>query len=76
LSIEVRSFLLKLRATGVLDAFAFELVVDRLFALEITDIDSEHVRWVTLMVLCNRSEYSEVVDWAESIMSGNSINFH
>ncbi len=76
LSVDVRSFLFGLRDSGVLDAYSFELVVDRLLALEIPEVEVEHARWVTLMVLCNRSEYSEVIDWAESVMSGNSLKFH
>lgn len=74
--IDARAFILNLELVGVLDAPSREFVIDRLLALQVQDIDADHVRWVVLMVLCNHAKYNEVIDWAESMMSGEQLLLH
>lgn len=46
-----RGYIMYLEQIGILSAPQRELLVDRLLALETTDIDVEQIKWVVLMVL-------------------------
>ena len=46
-----RGYIIYLEQTGILSPPQRELLVDRLLALESTDIDVEQIKWVVLMVL-------------------------
>ncbi len=46
-----RGYITYLEQTGILSPPQRELLVDRLLALESTDIDVEQIKWVVLMVL-------------------------
>ena len=46
-----RGYILYLEQIGILNSEQRELVIDRLLALEASDIDVEQVKWVVLMVL-------------------------
>lgn len=50
-----RGFLLQLESTGVLDATARELVLERVLALDTDELSLEQLKWVTWMVLFHRS---------------------
>ena len=65
---QARGLLLKLEHSGILDPEARELVIDRIMALETAEIDTEHLKWVIMMVLCNRPGHEEVVAWAEELI--------
>jgi Smg protein len=54
LSAECRGMLLTLEAADILQPEQRELVIDRLLALDVEDLTSEQVRWVTLMVLSSQ----------------------
>jgi Smg protein len=54
LSAECRGMLLTLESTDILQPAQRELVIDRLLALDVEDLNSEQVRWVTLMVLSSQ----------------------
>ncbi len=47
----VRGYLMHLENIGILSASQRELVIDRLLALDVDDVDIEQVKWVVLMVL-------------------------
>ncbi len=47
----VRGYLVHLENIGILSSSQREVVIDRLLALEVDDIDIEQVKWVVLMVL-------------------------
>lgn len=69
LSVEVRGLLLSLEQCGVLTAASREMVIDRLMALEVDDIDLHHVKWVILMVLTNCTDsHPAVADWTEALI--------
>ncbi len=74
--IEAQSLLLRLERSGVLDASSRELVIDRIMALGITDIDVEHIKWVVMMVLCNQTEYPEIIEWAEGLVTEAQLLIH
>jgi Smg protein len=46
-----RGYLLHLEQIGILTPTQRELVIDRLLALDATDIDVEQVKWVVMMLL-------------------------
>jgi Smg protein len=51
LETECRGYILYLENIGIISAAQRELVIDRLLALDVQQIDVEHVKWVVLMVL-------------------------
>lgn len=69
LNIEARGLLLSLEQCGVLAPASREMVIDRLMALEVDDIDLHHVKWVILMVLTNCTDsHPAVADWTEALI--------
>ena len=69
LSLEAQSLLSRLVGVGVLDQYSREMVIDRVMALDLVDVNLDHVRWVVLMVLSNQPEFYEIAEWAEVIIS-------
>ena len=67
---EGQSLLMRLEQAGVLDVRSREMVIDRLMALDIQDIDVENIKWVVMMVLSNQPGFSEIADWAEGLVIG------
>ena len=51
LDVASRGFITYLEQIGILSPTQREILVDRLLALETTDIDVEQIKWVVLMVL-------------------------
>ena len=74
--LEARSLLMRLERSGVLDSNSREIVIDRILALELTDIDVEHVKWVVMMVLCNQTDYPEAIEWAEGVVTETYLPVH
>jgi Smg protein len=54
LSADCRGMLLTLEAADILQPAQRELVIDRLLALDVEDLNPEQVRWVVLMVLSSQ----------------------
>lgn len=65
---EIRGFLLTLEQSEVLDAPTREVVIDRVMALEAEEIDMNHVKWVTMMVLCNQPGHGDAYIWMEDVV--------
>ncbi len=53
-----------LRHRGILDSITFELVVDKLVALEYVGLGLSSVKWVTMLVLFNQPEIEQNCDMA------------
>ena len=51
-----RGYLIYLEHIGILSPLQREIVIDRLMALGVAEIDVEQVKWVTLMVLFSQAE--------------------
>ncbi|MBL1277168.1 MAG: DUF494 domain-containing protein [Ectothiorhodospiraceae bacterium] len=68
LDVECRGFLIFLEQMGVLNSASRELVIDRIMALESTDIDLDQVKWVVLMVLFNQPGLEEAFTWMENMV--------
>jgi Smg protein len=56
LGIEGQGFLLYLEQMGILDPITREIVIDRVMALDVYDIDLGRIKWVVLMVLFNQPD--------------------
>lgn len=54
LNVECRGFLLYLEQLGILDVITREIVIDRLMALEDTNLDLGRTKWVVLIALFNQ----------------------
>lgn len=74
--LEARSLLMRLERSGVLDVNSREIVIDRILALNLADIDVEHVKWVVMMVLCNQTDYPEAIEWAEGVVTETYLPVH
>ena len=51
-----RDYLLSLMNAGILTSNSFELVIDRLLALDSGDIDLSQLEWIVLIVLSNQAD--------------------
>jgi Smg protein len=77
LDAECRGFLMFLEATGILDAAQRELVLERVLALELADVDLEELKWVVLMVLFNQPGQEAACAWMENHLfelSGETVH--
>lgn len=68
LNTDSRGFILYLEQAGILDASTRELVIDRIMALEIEEVDLHQLKWVVLMVLLNQPGREESFSWMESLV--------
>lgn len=75
LDLECRGFLLYLEHTGVLNPVSRELVLDRVMALDTTDIDVDHLKWVILMVLFNQADQEISFDWIENVVFDSAAEY-
>jgi len=41
------------------------MVIDRIMALDVEDLDEEHIKWVVLMVLSSQGDQDGIFEWAE-----------
>lgn len=73
LSPETRGFLLSLEQSGVLDAPTREVIIDRVMALDVEEIEMTHVKWVTMMVLSNQPQHGDAYTWMEDVVL-NGVN--
>lgn len=73
LGFEGQSLLARLVSAGLLDQLTRETVVDRVMALDSSDVTVEHIKWVVLMVLSNQPDFAEIAEWAEVIVGEDSV---
>ena len=69
LNIEAQSLLTRLVNVGVLDQFSREMVIDRVMALDSSEVTLDHIKWVVLMVISNQPGFDEIAEWAEVVVS-------
>jgi Smg protein len=77
LDAQCRGFLMFLEANGILDAAQRELVLERVLALELADVDLEELKWVVLMVLFNQPGQEAACAWMENHLfefSGETVH--
>lgn len=65
-----QSLLTRLVSVGLLDQFSREMVIDRVMALDSSDVNIDHIKWVVLMVLSNQPDFADIAEWAEVVVTG------
>lgn len=68
LDADCRSFLLYLENNGVVNSATRELIIERVMALDDTEMDLERLKWVILMVLFNQPEQDLAYEWIENMV--------
>ncbi|MEJ2344848.1 MAG: DUF494 domain-containing protein [Gammaproteobacteria bacterium] len=77
LDMECRGFLMFLEQSGILNSTTRELVVDRVMALEASEINVEQLKWVVMMVLFNQPGQEGAYEWIEDmVFDGFYGNLH
>ncbi|MEE4246395.1 MAG: DUF494 domain-containing protein [Kangiellaceae bacterium] len=67
LSQQARGFIYHLEQLGVLDSITREIVIDRVMALDMVEVDLEQVQWIAMMVLFNLPGQESACAWFEHI---------
>jgi Smg protein len=65
---EAQGFLMFLEQQAVLSPAQRELVLDRVIALDVGEVDVEELKWVILMVLFNQPDQEAAYSWLENLM--------
>ncbi|MFK8051856.1 MAG: DUF494 family protein [Woeseiaceae bacterium] len=68
IDVEGRGYLLYLEQIGILPPEQRELVIDRLLALETTEIDLEQIKWVVMMVLFSQPGQEQAFSRMEDLV--------
>ena len=68
LDVEAQGFLMFLEQQSVLSPAQRELVLDRVIALDVGEVDVEELKWVILMVLFNQPDQEAAYSWLENLM--------
>lgn len=76
LDVEAQGFLMFLERQGVLDPAQRELVLERVLALDIGEVDVDELKWIILMVLFNQPDQEAAYSWLENLMfdHGEALN--
>lgn len=75
LTVEAQGLFINLQQAGVLDSETRELVLDRVMALDSTEIDAERLRWLTLLVLFNHPGQEAAYAWMEGMVYDDMPNY-
>ena len=65
------ALLMRLTNVGVLSECTREAVIERVLALESSDVSINNIKWVVLMVLSNHPGFSDIAEWAEGIVDND-----
>jgi Smg protein len=68
-----RGYLLHLEQIGILLPMQRELVIDRLFALDVEEIDIEQIKWVVMMVLFSQPDQQEAYAQMEDLVLADDL---
>ena len=68
IDVDGRGYLLYLEQIGILPPEQRELVIDRLLALEATEIDLEQIKWVVMMVLFSQPGQEQAFSRMEDLV--------
>lgn len=74
MSVEARGFLMYLEQVNILDPLTREVVIDRLMALDMHEIDLPRVRWVTLMALFNQPEKKAALSLLQDMILADAFD--
>lgn len=68
LSLDSRGFLLLLEQNKIISPLIRERIIDRALALGIKCLHLDQLKWVTLMVLFNRNDSVETMEWIKDLV--------
>lgn len=74
LDTDCRGYILYLESIGIISPAQRELVIDRLLALEVRQIDIEQVKWVVLMVLFSQPGQQSAYQRMEDLVFDNRLH--
>lgn len=65
---ECLNFLLYLQSANIISAAQRELILERAFALALSEMTLEQFQWISLMVLANQPDEEEACVWLEELL--------
>ncbi len=74
LGVEGRGFLLYLEQLSIIDPITREIVIDRIMALDIREMDVARIRWVVLMVLFNQPEKKAALSLLQDMILADAFD--
>jgi len=74
ISVEARGFLIYLEQANILDPITREVVIDRIMALDVREIDLPRVRWVVLMALFNQPEKKSALSLLQDMILADAFD--
>jgi Smg protein len=73
LNLECRGFLLFLEQSGVIDGAMREIIIDRVAALALEDLDLDQLKWIVLMLLFNLPGQEAALDLLEDLVLDEKV---
>jgi|SRR5436190_2418363 len=74
IGIEGRGFLLYLEQLSILDPMTREVVIDRLMALDVRDIDLGRMKWVVLIALFNQPDKKSALSLLQDMILSDAFD--
>lgn len=74
LGMEGRGLLLYLEQIGILDPATREIVIDRVMALDLKEVDLGRIKWVVLMVLFNQPEKKAALSLMQDMVLADAFD--
>ena len=74
LGIEGQGFLLNLEQMNILDPLTREIVIDRIMALDLREVDLGRIRWVVLMALFNQPDKRSALSLLQDMILADALN--
>ncbi len=74
LGLDGRGFLLYLEQLGILDPMTREIVIDRLMALDIRDVDLPGIKWVVLIALFNQPDKKSALSLLQDMILSDAFS--
>lgn len=74
LGIEGQGFLLNLEQMNILDPATREIVIDRIMALDLREVDLGRIRWVVLMALFNQPDKRSALSLLQDMILADAFD--
>lgn len=74
LGIEAKGFLLYLEQLSILDPMTREIVIDRIMALDVRDIDLGRIKWVVLIALFNQPNKKSALSLLQDMILSDAFD--
>lgn len=71
---EGRGFLLYMEQIGILDASTREIVIDRLMALDVREVDLGRIKWVVLIALFNQPDKKSALSLLQDMILSDAFD--